>query len=100
MFNVLQSLLGEVQAFLGHIHMGMWKYAEQKLVLLVLFWLFAVSGCDVSSYSCEQGWGRGTCMLLSLRVDAWPMLFADAGQKRLKSHHVNHNKYDLLEESP
>ena len=29
------------------------------------------------------------------QVDAWPMLVANAGKKRLENHHVNHSKHEF-----
>ena len=82
----------------------------KSLVLLVLF-LFAVSGCDVLSCSCEQGWGRGWGggMSPSLRKActhrnkhasahvAWPKLVADVGKKRLASNMSIPANMNLLE---
>ena len=78
----------------------------KSLVLLVFFLLFAVSGCDVSSCCCKQGWeraggwggGNATVVVKDLhahehtcqctQADAWPMMVSNARKKRLESHHV------------
>ena len=75
-----------------------WSRLVKNPILLVLVLLFAVSGCDLLSCSCEQGVeGLGACTHTNTcqrtQIDAWPMLVADAGKKCLESHHIHPSKH-------